>query len=647
MCRYLTRLKEAKSLRDFAKIIGYTPRRVSYILYKIPFKERYTTFEIPKKNGGTRVIQAPEKKLKTLQKKVADLLETCWNELEQKHKRGKLAHGFKRECSIHTNAKLHKGKRYVLNFDIKDFFPSIHFGRIKGYFIKNRDFELSEEVAELIAKIACNKQEGNKLPQGSPCSPIISNLIAHLLDVRLVKIAKKYRLVYSRYADDITLSTNQKSFPTKIAFKDSEHSETWKLGDIVEKEVLACGFAIHPEKTRMRYKDTRQTVTGLVVNRKVNVRSEYYKRARAMTHSLFTKGEYFIPSKISPVDIEEKSNVPGQKEPEEKWNRLEGILRYIYYTKNWMDILSIEKEMNKQKKQSQKKVKEMQDAINEKTITKLLTEFLFLKSFVMPNKPVIICEGSTDTQYIKQVLKALAKNESVEKAKQYHFLIQKLENSENFKFHIQFFGEHSKGRHGSKNLLGFTGGTGPLSYFVNTYKNSLKKYPAWKNPPHPVIILIDNDDGAKIIGKFNEKIKQNILQETKAKNNKKNDKEEFIKNDKEFFHIYSNLYLIKTPHIGKKESTCIEDLLDQEWLKNKKWLGKVFSKEINADQSKYYGKYELVKRIYADYSFRQSDFGNFELLLARIVSVIEHYQKIRQFSISQFRKSRIKSGIKS
>ena len=638
MCYHLTKLKTAKSLSGFAKIIEYKPSGLSYILYKIPSEKKYTTFEILKKNGGTRVIQAPEKRLKILQKKVANLLENCLDELEKNHKRKKLSHGFQKQCSIHTNAKLHKGKRYVLNFDIKDFFPSIHFGRVKGYFIKNRDFELNEEVAKLIAQIACNKQEENKLPQGSPCSPVLSNLIAHLLDIRLVTMAQKYKLFYSRYADDITFSTNQKSFPEKIAYYD-RLEETWKLSNIVKKEVLACGFDVHPDKTRMRYKDTRQTVTGLVVNRKVNVRSEYYKRARSMAHSLFTKGYYVIPSKISPIDIEEKLKASEQKEHEKNQNRLEGILRHIYYTKNWediMDIKSLEKEVQKQEKELQKqkkqKIKEIQKAINKKTITKLLKDFMFFKNFITPSKPVIICEGSTDIQYIKQVLKILAKNENFEETKTYHSLIQKTKDSNKIKFHIQFFGEHSNGRHGSKSMLGFNGGTGRFPKSINEYSRNLSKYPAWKKPLNPVIVLIDNDEGANIIDKFEDKIKKNVLQGAETKNNnKKNEKpmDKFTKNNQNFFHIYSNLYLIKTPHIDQKEQTCIEDLLDQNWV-TKKWEGKTFSKSPNKEkhQSKYYGKNELLKRMYKDLSFSQSDFSHFKLLLDRITKAIEHYKKL-------------------
>src|SRR5262249_16793586 len=126
----------------------------------------------------------------------------------------RVAHGFKRKRDIRSNARQHRHRRWVFNIDLEDFFPSINFGRVRGFFIKNRDFALHEEVATVIAQIACHD---NSLPQGSPCSPVISNLVAHLLDMRLVKLASTNGCTYSRYADDLTFSTNKKEFPADVA----------------------------------------------------------------------------------------------------------------------------------------------------------------------------------------------------------------------------------------------------------------------------------------------------------------------------------------------------------------------------------------------------------------------------------------------
>ena len=269
---HLEKLKNASTRAELAHILGFQSSKLSYILYKLPDSEKYHTFEVPKKNGSTRIIQAPDPRLKTLQRRLADVLYICSNEINKKESRRPLSHGFKKGYSIHSNAKCHKNRRYVLNFDLEDFFPSINFGRVRGYFIKNRDFELEEQVATTIAKIACHN---NELPQGSPCSPVVSNLIAHLLDVRLVRIAKKYKCTYSRYVDDITFSTSQKNFPTDIAIQDHQNKTIWCLSELIENQVERSGFKVNSAKTRMSYSDRRQVVTGLIVNKKINVRSEY------------------------------------------------------------------------------------------------------------------------------------------------------------------------------------------------------------------------------------------------------------------------------------------------------------------------------------------------------------------------------------
>jgi|SRR5882672_9195270 len=137
----LTKLRSSATLGDVAKLLGFKPPALSYILFKQPAAIKYTTFEIPKRKGGTRTIKAPAKALKLLQQKLSELLQDCLAEINQaKNRKDRIAHGFKRERSIVTNARQHRSRRYVFNIDLQDFFPSINFGRVYGYFIKNADF---------------------------------------------------------------------------------------------------------------------------------------------------------------------------------------------------------------------------------------------------------------------------------------------------------------------------------------------------------------------------------------------------------------------------------------------------------------------------------------------------------------------------
>lgn len=210
----LKKLKDASSLADLAAILGYWPSTLAYIVYRIPPDKKYTKFTIPKSGGGTREICAPIEPLKTLQRHLANVLYACTQEIDSESGRRLLSHGFRRKLSIVTNARRHKRRRYVLNLDLQDFFTTFNFGRVRGFLIHNNSFKLNNKVATVIAQIACFE---NMLPQGSPCSPIIADLIAHVLDVHRAQLAKKNQITYSRYADDLTFSTSHRAFPSPIA----------------------------------------------------------------------------------------------------------------------------------------------------------------------------------------------------------------------------------------------------------------------------------------------------------------------------------------------------------------------------------------------------------------------------------------------
>lgn len=322
----LEKLKSAENRKDLAKLLGFKPSALTSIVYKTPLPKKYTTFDIPKKSGGVRTIKAPNPKLKKLQTHLAHLLYTCLAEIEEGRDVTPVAYGFRKEGTISANAKNHKRRRYVLNLDLEDFFPTFNFGRVRGFFLKDKAFELQKEVATTIAQIAC---DGVALPQGSPCSPVISELIGQILDLRLLRFAKKHGVRYSRYADDITFSTNQKGFPPALAQQDPSNLSKWTLGDELVKKIEGAGFKINVGKTRMHCRGSRQMVTGLVVNEKANIRSEYYRKARAMCDSLFQAGQYF--KTVTPPDDTDDKPKPDLTD---SLNPLEGILSHIYDVTN-------------------------------------------------------------------------------------------------------------------------------------------------------------------------------------------------------------------------------------------------------------------------------------------------------------------------
>ena len=166
---------------------------------------------------------------------------------------------------------------------------------MRGFFIKDRNFCVSSDVATVIAQIACYK---GKLPQGAPSSPIITNLIARILDYRIVKIAKKYRFTYSRYADDMTVSTNRELASNKLRTT----KELDKFLAELEKVIVASGFKINNKKTRLSNNMQRQEVTGLVVNKKINVKREYIKNTRAMAHKLYLSQRFEIDGREGTIN---------------------------------------------------------------------------------------------------------------------------------------------------------------------------------------------------------------------------------------------------------------------------------------------------------------------------------------------------------
>ncbi|SOD13356.1 reverse transcriptase family protein [Pedobacter xixiisoli] len=275
-----------ENLSDFASALGTDLSALRYLLYqrKVSRINHYHAFQIPKKSGGKRTITAPKQKLKRLQLWV---LENVLNRIQINHH----VHGFIKERSIVSNARPHLQKDIVINVDLKDFFPSISYKRVKGFFHKLGYSEQLSTIFALICTYAETEkvemdgvnyyvQKGNRfLPQGSPASPAISNLIAYKLDKKIQGLAAKFNFTYTRYADDLTFSTskeNEKNIASLLFF----------LKKIIEVE----GFAIHPAKTHIMRKGNLQKVTGIVVNQKLNVQRVQLRKFRALLHQIEKEG---------------------------------------------------------------------------------------------------------------------------------------------------------------------------------------------------------------------------------------------------------------------------------------------------------------------------------------------------------------------
>lgn len=258
----LLSLRIAHSVQDVASCLGLDAEKFFYVVQHADDGSYYRTFEIPKKKGGVRRISAPKRGLGLAQKKLAVLL-------EKKFKPKLFVKGYVKGESFLTNAKYHEKQRWILNIDIKDFFPSITFPRVRGLFLSDF-FGFNERVATILARITTT-QDG--LPQGARTSPILANIIAANLDRKLLEIATKNRLRYTRYADDITFSSSQRVVPSSLvtSWEPLFGDRKINLSKDISEAFRASGFAINESKTRLLFSYERQEVTGLIVNKKANV----------------------------------------------------------------------------------------------------------------------------------------------------------------------------------------------------------------------------------------------------------------------------------------------------------------------------------------------------------------------------------------
>lgn len=273
-----------RSPKDVAELLEIPYKVLNYHLYANRASQQYTIFTIPKKSGGSREICAPITPIKIIQKKLNKILQEVCKDI---YKDNFLVHGFRYGKDVRSNAEVHKDRTYVFNIDLLNFFPSINFGRVYGRF-KSKPYKLPSEVTKVLARICCYKDSDRDfLPQGAPTSPIVSNIICDKMDNELYRFARNFQCRYTRYADDITFSTNRPNFAAELA-NITRLELGWRFKADVAKElndiIEANGFSVNTKKVRIQHRNCRQKVTGLIVNEFPNVSRKYTNQIRAMLH---------------------------------------------------------------------------------------------------------------------------------------------------------------------------------------------------------------------------------------------------------------------------------------------------------------------------------------------------------------------------
>ncbi len=291
------RVKSVKNLADFARLLNdikadefrTSKYKISenllrhYSFDKI-VPNRYKTFQIRKKSGGIREINAPCYQLSILLYLINILLKAIYTPKT-------CVMGFTEGRSIVMNASMHTGHHYVFNIDLENFFPSIPQARVWAR-LQLAPFNFPVEVASVVAGLCCHTNAGgtqNVLPQGAATSPLLTNAICDKLDRRMLGVARKFGLHYSRYADDMTFSSMHNVYQEDSEFRN-------EIKRIIEEQ----GFKMNDKKTRILRDGQRQEVTGLTVNENVNLTKKYIRDLRCILHVWEKEGygkayAYFYP----------------------------------------------------------------------------------------------------------------------------------------------------------------------------------------------------------------------------------------------------------------------------------------------------------------------------------------------------------------
>lgn len=251
-----------------------------------PNRTNYVEWSVPKKRHGVRIICAPKRRLRAVQRKIkAEILDRA-----SLHP---AAHGFVRQRSIVTNAGEHVGKPLVVNLDLREFFEHIRYPRVVGVY---RRMGYSLEVSRWLARLCTHRpslcpttptgvthvyvrRPFRHAVQGAPTSPALANLVVQRLDRRLAGLARRFEATYTRYADDLTFSGGE---PFKRGMK--------RFLTLIKEIIRDEGFQLHLRKMRFMRPGQRQQVTGVVVNEKVNVRRDEFDRLKAILHNAAKSG---------------------------------------------------------------------------------------------------------------------------------------------------------------------------------------------------------------------------------------------------------------------------------------------------------------------------------------------------------------------
>ena len=286
-------LPAVETFTQLANELELTTAHLQWLAYDRVSSEsdHYSRFEIPKRAGGVRRISSPKPAMRSAQQWIRERI------LQQLPVHA-AAMAFRPGTSIVDNARLHAGAALVVRIDLKEFFPTITFVRVRGFF---ESLGYNPGVATVLALVCTDAPRARvtmdgltrhvaigerSLPQGACTSPDLANLVSARLDARLTGLAGNRSWTYTRYADDLVFSTS------------SLEEEGIKLVRAVSRICLDEGFTVNVKKTRIMRQPNRQMVTGLMVNDEVRLTRRDLKRIRSFLHHCETRGFEEVSNEI-------------------------------------------------------------------------------------------------------------------------------------------------------------------------------------------------------------------------------------------------------------------------------------------------------------------------------------------------------------
>jgi RNA-directed DNA polymerase len=304
------------NLKDSYELSVLLQKKLSVIRHHCYYPE-YSAFFLIKKSGGIREIEAPVESLKRIQKLINAYLNRVYNKSIPDSVHGFISKkGIPESRSIVSNARNHTHKKVILSIDLKDFFHSITDLEILELF-KSKPFHFNEEVAFVLTKLTTFK---GRLPMGAPTSPVLSNLYCLKIDHELEDLCHKENVTYSRYADDLTFS--------------SDKPICQELINSIKSILDTAGFCLNTNKFRFQQANFKQVVNGIKVNKKVNVDRKYIRRLRAILHNLESKGVLHVVMEFYQV-----SDKPTSTQGRKFFYSLEGQINHVGYVRGFEDLV--------------------------------------------------------------------------------------------------------------------------------------------------------------------------------------------------------------------------------------------------------------------------------------------------------------------